>query len=70
MEELAVVREAALSVHPRCRPVIDLLSSTGARLQEACAMSLEEVTDRNIVLRDTKRRPAAFRSTAPCRSVP
>jgi integrase len=60
MEELAVVREAALGVHPRCRPVIDLLSSTGARLQEACAISLEDVTDRNIVLRDTNRRPGGL----------
>jgi integrase len=60
VDELAVVREAALGVHPRCRPVIDLLSSTGARLQEACAISLEDVTDRNIVLRDTKRRPGGL----------
>jgi hypothetical protein len=35
--------------HRRCRPVIDLLYSTGARL---CAVTLEDVTDTHIVLRD------------------
>jgi hypothetical protein len=35
VEELAILREAALSVRPRRRPVIDLLYSTGARLAEA-----------------------------------
>jgi integrase/recombinase XerD len=60
VEELAVIREAALGVHPRCRPVIDLLYSTGARLQEACGITLEDVTDTHIVLRDTKRRPGGL----------
>ena len=45
VEELAVIREAALGVHARCHPVIDLLYSTGARLAEACAIRLEDVTD-------------------------
>lgn len=57
VEELAVLREEALAVHRRCRPVIDLLYSTGARLQEACGITLEDVTNTHIVLRDTKRRP-------------
>jgi site-specific recombinase XerD len=59
VEELALLREESLSVHRRCRAVVDLLYSTGARLQEACAMTLEDVTDAHIVLRDTKRRLAA-----------
>jgi hypothetical protein len=41
VEELAVVREAAFDVHRRCRPVVDLLYSTGARLQEACNITME-----------------------------
>jgi integrase len=57
VEELAIIREASLDVHRRCRPVIDLLYSTGARLQEACAITLEDVTDTHVILRDTKRRP-------------
>jgi site-specific recombinase XerD len=60
VEELAVLREAALDVHPRCRPVIDLLYSTGARLQEACSITLEDVTETHVVLRDTKRRPGGL----------
>ena len=60
IEELAIIREEALSVHRRCRPVIDLLYSTGARLQEACGIALEDVTDTHIVLRDTKRRPGGL----------
>lgn len=60
IEELAIVREAALDVHRRCRPVIDLLYSTGARLQEACGITLEDITDTHIVLRDTKRRPGGL----------
>jgi integrase len=55
VEELAILRDEALSVHRRCRPVIDLLYSTGARLQEACSITLEDVTDTHIVLRNTKR---------------
>ena len=39
VEELALIREAALVVHARCRPVVDLLYSTGARLAEACGIS-------------------------------
>jgi integrase len=60
VEELALLREEALNVHRRCRPVIDLLYSTGARLQEACAITLEDLTDTHIVLRDTKRRPGGL----------
>jgi integrase len=60
VEELAVVREAALGAHPRCRPVIDLLYSTGARLQEACGISLEDVTESHIILPATKRRPGGL----------
>lgn len=60
VEELAVLRETALGVHRRCRPVIDLLYSTGARLQEACAVRLEDVTDTHVILRDTKRRPGGL----------
>ena len=60
VEELAVIREEALSVNRRCRPVIDLLYSTGARLQEACGITLEDVTDAHIILRDTKRRPGGL----------
>lgn len=58
--ELAVLREQALEVHRRCRPVIDLLYSTGARLQEACGIALEDVKDTHIILRDTKRRPGGL----------
>jgi integrase len=60
VEELAVIREEAFSVNRRCRPVIDLLHSTGARLQEACGVTLEDVTDTHIILRDTKRRPGGL----------
>jgi site-specific recombinase XerD len=60
VEQLALLREEALSVHSRCRAVVDLLYSTGARLQEACAITLEDVTDTHIVLRDTKRRPGGL----------
>jgi integrase len=60
VEELATIREEALDVHRRCRPVIDLLYSTGARLQEACGISLEDVKDTHIILRDTKRRPGGL----------
>ena len=60
VEELAVLREEALGVHRRCRPVMDLLYSTGARLQEACGITLEDVTETHIVLRDTKRRPGGL----------
>jgi integrase len=51
VEEMAVIREEALGVHRRCRPVIDLLYSTGARLQEACGISLEDVKNTHIILR-------------------
>ena len=60
VEELAVVREAALGVHPRCRPVLDLLYSTGARLAEACDITLEDVSETHIILRNTKRRPGGL----------
>jgi integrase len=60
VEELAVLREEALDVHRRSRPVIDLLYSTGARLQEACGISLEDVKDTHVILRDTKRRPGGL----------
>jgi len=45
VEELALIREAALVVHARCRPVADLLYSPGARLAEACGISLDDVTE-------------------------
>ena len=54
------IREVALGVHRRCSPVIDLLYSTGARLQEACGVTLEDVKDTHIILRDTKRRPGGL----------
>jgi integrase len=60
-EEVACVREAALGVHPRCRPVIDLLYMTGARLSELCAVQLADVTDSHVVFRETKRRPGGLR---------
>jgi site-specific recombinase XerD len=60
VEELAVIRAAALGVHPRCRPVLDLLYSTGARLAEACDIALEDVIDTHITLRNTKRRPGGL----------
>lgn len=60
VEELAIIRETALVVHPRCRPVVDLLYSTGARLAEACGIALEDLTDTHIVLRNTKRRPGGL----------
>lgn len=62
VEELAVIREEALSVNGRCRPIIDLLYSTGVRLQEACGITLEDVTDTHIILRDTKRRPGGLQA--------
>jgi site-specific recombinase XerD len=45
VEELTLIREEALVVHARCRPVVDLLYSTGARLAEACGISLDDVTE-------------------------
>jgi integrase len=60
VEELALLREESLSVHRRCRPIIDVLYSTGARLQEACGITLEDVNDTHIILRDTKRRPGGL----------
>ena len=51
-----------MSVRPRGRPVIDLLYSTGARLAEACAVTLEDVTDSHIILRNTKRRPGGLQA--------
>jgi len=60
VEELAVIREAALGVHPRCRSVVDLLYSTGARLAEACEITLEDVSETHIILRNTKRRPGGL----------
>jgi integrase/recombinase XerD len=60
-EELARLRAMALGVHPRCRPVLDLLYTTGARLQELCGVRLEDVSGTHIVLRETKRRPGGLR---------
>ncbi len=60
-EELARVREMALGVHPRCRPVVDLLYMTGARISELCGAQLADVTDTHIILRETKRRPGGLR---------
>jgi integrase/recombinase XerD len=60
-DELARLRAMALGVHPRCRPVLDLLYTTGARLQELCGVLLEDVTETHIVLRETKRRPGGLR---------
>ena len=60
-EELAKVREAALGVHRRCRPVVDLLYSTGARLGELCSVQLSDVTPTHIILRETKRRHGGLR---------
>ena len=48
--ELVLMREEALGVHRWCRPVINLLYSTGSRLQEACSITLEDVTETHIVL--------------------
>jgi integrase len=68
VEELALLREEALNVHRRCRPVIDLLYSTGARLQEACAVTLEDVTDTQSFFRTLGVVLGASRSTGPSRS--
>jgi integrase len=68
VEELATIRDEALGVHRRCRPVVDLLYSTGARLQEACGITLEDVIDTHIVLRDTKRRPGGLQVHRTARS--
>jgi integrase/recombinase XerD len=61
IEELARLREAALGVHRRCRPVVDLLYTTGARLGELVAVELEDVTETHLLLRVTKRRPGGLR---------
>lgn len=60
-EEVARVRDAALGVHPRCRPIVDLLYTTGARLGELCAVQLADLSPTHIVLRVTKRRAGGLR---------
>ena len=60
-EELARLQEAALGVQKRCRPTIDLLYTTGARVSELVAVAVEDVTDTHLLLRETKRRPSGLR---------
>ncbi len=54
-QELARVLDAAEVVHRRARPVLELLYATGARLNEATGIQLEDVTTTHIILRNTKR---------------
>jgi hypothetical protein len=68
VEELAVVREAAFDVHRRRRPVVDLLYSTGARLQEACNITMEDVTDTYIVCATPSAVLVDLRFTVRCHS--
>src|SRR5207247_1756242 len=60
-EELALLRDAADGVHPRCRPTIELLYTTGARLGEMVGVLLEDVSETHVQLRETKRRPGGLR---------
>ena len=60
-QELALLRDVAEGGHPRCRPTIDLLYTTGARLGELVGVLLEDVSETHIQLRETKRHPGGLR---------
>jgi integrase len=60
-DELAVLRDVAPGVHRRCRPTVDLLYTTGARVGLLCAVELDDVTDTHVLLRRTKLRPGGIR---------
>jgi site-specific recombinase XerD len=66
-EELARLRDIAPGVHSRCLPAIDLLYATGARVEELCAVELEDVSETHLLLRHTKTRPGGLRVE---RSIP
>ena len=54
--QLADVLTGARVVHQRASAVLELLYSTGARLNEACEVQLADVTATHVVLRQTKRK--------------
>lgn len=59
MEELTMLRQGALTLGPRYRPVIDLLYMTGARAKELCGARFEDVTGSGLVIRQTKAKPGS-----------
>jgi site-specific recombinase XerD len=60
-DRLEAFLEAAFAYHPRAAYTAGLLYSTGARVSEATAIREEDVDGRQVVLRNTKRRPGGRR---------
>ena len=54
-QQLNEVLAAARVVHRRAAPALELLYATGARVNEACGIRLEDVTTTHVLLRKTKR---------------
>ena len=57
--QLTQVLTAARVVHRRAAPTLELLYATGARLNEACGVRIEDVTTTHVLLRQTKRSAAS-----------
>lgn len=64
-EELHRLLKKAHMVHARCEPVLQLLYSTGARVNEAAGITPEDITSTHIILKETKRRPGGLRVERP-----
>lgn len=67
VEQVAEVLDAMFSFNPRAGYTAALLYATGARVSEVVHIVPEDLSEKAVVLRHTKRRPAGNASSGRCR---